>query len=260
MTEMQRIVPLDGASNVRDLGGYRSQDGRAVRWGVLYRSANLAGLTEAGVAAFGALGLGTICDLRHDAERAVHPTPAACTTGLRVDLLNLLTRQEPEVTRMALGGDAEPAAARALLQSIYRAFPIEHAPVYAALLKRVSDGAQLPLLFHCTAGKDRTGFGAALILRALGVPMETVMADYVLTNAHWRGTGRLNGLPADLRSALGGAHPEYLAASFAAIDEHYGSFDAYLDRALGFGPARVQALRDLLLATDPSPAEGRSVS
>src|ERR1700758_4584438 len=119
MTETRRIVSLDGASNLRDLGGYQSEDGRTVRWGVVYRSANLAGLTDAGAAAFCDLGLRTICDLRHEAERAVHPTPAVCTTGLRVDRLNLLTRLEPQVTQMAQGDNVDPEAARALIQSIY---------------------------------------------------------------------------------------------------------------------------------------------
>jgi protein-tyrosine phosphatase len=247
MTDGRRIVSLDGASNLRDLGGYRAEDGRTVRWRVLYRSAHLAGLTEVGAGGFAALGLRTICDLRHAAERAERQTPGICTSACRLEVLDLETRHEVLVQELVRGGEAGGLAPRELMRRIYRAFPLEHSQVYATLLDRVADPSGLPLLFHCTAGKDRTGFGAALVLRTLGVPMRTVVDDYLLTNDNWRGTGALNDVPEPIRLALGRAHAEYLAASFEAIDERYGSLDHYLEKALAFGKHRVAALRDALL-------------
>jgi protein-tyrosine phosphatase len=247
MTERQRIVSLAGANNLRDLGGYRADDGRTVRWRVLYRSAHLAGLTEIGAAEFLALGLRTICDLRHQAERTAHRTPEVCTHACHLEVLNLRPRHEALIQELIRSSRAEGPAAGELMRSTYRTFPLEHAGVYARLLERVADPSGLPLLFHCTAGKDRTGFGAALVLRALGVPMATVVGDYLLTNVHWRASGVLNDAPVEIRVAFGGAHANYLAASFEAIVEHYGSLDRYLERALAFGKRRVAALRDALL-------------
>lgn len=245
--EERRVVSLDGGSNLRDLGGYSADDGRTIRWGLVFRSANFAGLTEADAATVLALGLRTICDLRHDRERTERPTPAAILDACQVHHLDIHPREEHRVRDLVQGLATETDTPEAVMASIYRAFALEHAEVYARMLDRLLNDDGVPLLFHCTAGKDRTGFGAAVLLRALGVPMETVVADYLLTNIHWKGTGLLAGAPASLRAALGGAHAAYLEAAFAAIDERFGSFDAWLDAALGFGPDRVSALRDRLL-------------
>jgi protein-tyrosine phosphatase len=247
MIKRQRVVPLDGASNLRDLGGYAAEDGRTIRWGILYRSAHLAGLTEEGAAEWAALGIRTICDLRYEAERMEHRTPAVCMAACRTEVLNLRPRHEvliKELVRRGATGDHGP---RELMQLVYRSLPLEHSTSYAKLLECAANPSGVPLLFHCTAGKDRTGFGAALLLRTLGVPMATVIDDYLLTNGNWRGTGVLKDLSAEMRLALGGAHAEYLEASFKAIDEHYGSLDRYLEKALAFGTPRVAALRDTLL-------------
>src|ERR1700742_3470960 len=153
MIDRQRVVSLDGSNNLRDLGGYKAEDGRTVRWGALYRSAHLAGLTEAAAAELLALGLRTICDLRHEAERLENRTPAVFTESCRMELLNLHARHEVLINELVSGGPADGLKPRKVMRLIYRSFPLEHASAYAVLLDRAAAPDGVPLLFHCSAGK-----------------------------------------------------------------------------------------------------------
>ncbi len=238
------VLELAGVSNLRDLGGYRTADGRVVRRGLVFRSAALAGLTEADMATVDALGLHTICDLRgvEESQRAVTrlagprivPLPIEPTVGAGLrDILQ---------TKHATG-----EALHAVLEQAYVAYALSSQAQFRTLLDLIADG-HTPLLFHCAAGKDRTGFAAALLLQALGVPWETVAGDFEATNRLWRrDTVPSADLPPDIREALLRADPALLQAAFDSACKHYGSFDAYLDEAFGFGPERLQRLRDLLL-------------
>ena len=135
----------------------------------------------------------------------------------------------------------------ALLQAAYAAYAGEHLPRYRALFAQLVDG-RLPLLFHCSAGKDRTGFGAALLLTALGVPRETVVADYLATNRIWR---REHALPPDtpeaVRDALLTAHRPLLEGALAQAVRNYGSSERLLEEGLGLDTARLRALRGTML-------------
>ena len=238
------VVSLAGASNLRDVGGYRTDAGQVVRRGRVFRSAALAGLTEADEAVIAALDLRTICDFRgvEESQRArtrltgpqivalpIEPTVGA---GLR-DILNTT--------------EATGEALHAVLERAYVAYALSSQRQYATLLEMVADGGT-PLLFHCSAGKDRTGFGAALLLTALGVPWDTVLADFEATNRLWRrDTVHSSDLPSDIREALLSARPDLLEAAFAAARRHYGSIDAYLSEALGVDPERRARLHAVML-------------
>ena len=238
------VVELAGASNLRDLGGYRTQDGRTVRRGLVFRSAALAGLTEADQATLGGLGLRTICDFRgiEESERAptrlagpeivavpIEPTVGA---GLR-DIL-----QTKEATGEALF---------AVLERAYAAYALSSQVQYRTMLDRIVDGGT-PLLFHCSAGKDRTGFGAALLLTALGVPWDTVVADFEATNRLWRrDTVPSSDLPPAIRESLLNADRTLLEAAFDAARRQYGSLAAYYETALGFGAERMLRLHAIML-------------
>mgnify|MGYP006280523483 CR=1 FL=1 len=130
---------------------------------------------------------------------------------------------------------------------VYRAYAIEHADVYRRLFALLLDEANYPLLFHCSAGKGRTDFGAALLLHLLGVAEDDVVQDYLLTNSLWRGGTHFGDLPEDIRAAVTSVHVDYLAASFDAIRTEYGSLDRYAEAALGLGLAERQRLHSLLL-------------
>jgi len=244
---LPRVIALEGCSNLRDLGGYRTADGRRVRMGQAYRSGSLANLTDADMARFGALGIRTVCDLRgvRESERAPSRLPGADTPEVvplpiepRVgaSLRDLLRREE------ATGEDTY-----ALLQAAYSAYAGEHLPRYRALFALLLEG-RLPLLFHCSAGKDRTGFGAALLLTALGVPRETVLADYLATNRIWR---REHALPPDtpdaVRDTLLAAHRPLLEGALDQALGSYGALERLFEDGLGLDPARLRALRGTML-------------
>jgi protein-tyrosine phosphatase len=254
-----RRLPLDGAHNFRDLGGYRTADGRSLRWGRLYRSDALAELSDADLAYLERLGLQRVVDFRSPLERERDQDRLPDTPGLEVALRPIFGEAlDPRALQdRLLSGDARgPELARLLIEA-NRAFVTDFGDVYSAFLRDLADAEQLPLLFHCTAGKDRAGFAAAVALLAVGVPRETVMRDYLLTNGysaeHTRRTLRLihwvslfRAEPATIRP-LFEARPEYLQAAFDAIDARYGSVDRYLREGLGVDETLRTRLRANLL-------------
>ena len=188
-----RSLGLRGAVNARDLGGYRTAGGRVVRGGVVLRSDGLNRVTAEDVDPLGALGLRAVVDLRSSDEiREAGPDLLPdCVTSHHLPLLatdfdinttlrGALSDRSARKQRGLLGH----GRAAAMMTGLYRWFVTD--PVarerFAALLRLLADPDGVPLLFHCSAGKDRTGWAAALVLTALGVDRETVLADYLLTN------------------------------------------------------------------------------
>nr|WP_254452731.1 tyrosine-protein phosphatase [Roseicella sp. DB1501] len=244
--DQPQAVALEGASNLRDLGGWPVTDGRRVRHGLIYRSASLANLTEADQARVAALGLRTVCDLRGEREAALRPSrlpPGAERVHLPIEptvgasLRDLLHREE------ATGEDVVSLLRRAYLDYLGRFIGV-YRQVFALLLE---PGRQA-LLFHCSAGKDRTGVGAALILTALGASRQTVLEDYRATDRLWRRDHSLpEGTPKPLADALLSTHPELLEETLdRAIAAHDG-LPLLLEQGLGLDAARLRALRDAYL-------------
>lgn len=255
--EAHRRLPLEGAHNFRDLGGYRTADGRSLRWGVLYRSDALSDLTDDDVAYLERLELRRVVDFRspRERERDADRLPPGPEVALRPIVGDALDPRELE--ELLLSGDASAEELASFLIEANRAFVTDFGDVYSDFLRSLAEADELPLLFHCTAGKDRAGFAAALALLAVGVPRETVMRDYLLTNGysedHTRSTLRIIRLaslfrtdPEDVRP-LFEARPEYLDAAFETIDTKYGSVDAYLREGLGVDSTLRERLRHNLL-------------
>ena len=254
-----RRLPLDGAHNFRDLGGYETQDGRRLRWGVLYRSDALADLSDDDLAYLGRLGLRRVVDFRSPLERERDADRLPESPDLEVSLRPISgdALDPSELQDRLLSGDASGAELASLLIDANRAFVTDFSDVYSAFLRELADAQRLPLLFHCTAGKDRAGFAAAVALLAVGVSRETVMSDYLLTNGysaehtqrmlriiHWASFFRSD--PDSVRP-LFEARPEYLQAAFDTIDAEYGSVDAYLREGLAVDAALRARLRANLL-------------
>jgi protein-tyrosine phosphatase len=263
MTELaQRVVPLAGGRNFRDLGGYATQDGRRLRWGRLYRSGVMSYFTDADRARLSQIGLRTICDFRSPYERRREPTNwhSSDVQSLHwdYDFRNLSFRAELRGAR-----DFTPAVLHDCMLSLYRKFPVLFAKPYSDLFARLAAG-ELPLVFHCSAGKDRTGIAAALVLTSLGVPREAVFEDYALTDrvvdlekelfqhpdssigvgdehAHLARIGR------EARAPILRAMPEYLRAAFEAIETDHGSVAAYLKTQLGVSEPMLASIRQHLL-------------
>lgn len=226
-----RSLPMAGATNFRDLGGYAGQDGRVVKWRRIFRSDHLAGLTATDQALLAELGVTRAIDFRGKAEGAAH---AYAIPGVAYHPLVI----EPTVVQRALELQATGRALTAqdavgLMQQTYRGFVHENAPRFAELF-RLLLASDAPTVFHCTAGKDRTGFAAALILLALGVPRDTVMQDYLLTNnLYRRPAGMGSHAPEEVLAVLWRVQEEFLDAALHMVDQDYGGVQTYLVDVLG---------------------------
>jgi protein-tyrosine phosphatase len=242
----QRVWPLQGATNFRDLGGYVAQDGRTVRWRRLFRSDHLAGLTEADKAALAGLGLSRALDFRGHAERAAvaYELPGVTQHSLAIEPTVVQRMQE-----LVAGGQAlTPARAAELMTELYRALVNDQSHRFAELFEHLLQ-ADAPVIFHCTAGKDRTGFAAALILLALGVPRSVVRQDYLITNRVFRQPpAAQGGLSAEVLAVLWRVQPGFLDAALHAVDRDHGGVEPYLRDRLGLDAAARRRLLQLYLA------------
>ncbi len=244
----RRAITLQGASNFRDLGGYPAAGGKHVKWGHLYRSADISKLTDVDLRALQSRHVALVCDLRGPQE--VAQAPDRLPAGARS--LALPAGSEKIDPRLLMGGG--PRIDRdSLMRAVYTNtsfFKAKYKPLFDELL--VLPGTEA-LLFHCSAGKDRTGIGAALVLAALGVDRATILKDYAATDTYWQ-AGReqslqrlaqagMSAAAVDAVRPLLAANPAYLAATFAALDQQYGSVENYLASELGLTPKKVKALR-----------------
>ncbi|WP_159347081.1 tyrosine-protein phosphatase [Roseomonas harenae] len=244
---LPRRIALAGCTNMRDLGGYRGHGGRRLRFGQVFRAASLASLTEEDLVTLGALGLRSIVDLRGVEESRRAPTrlpnPAPEVLALPVEPLVGGSLREILATGRATGEDV-----LTLLGQAYAAYASEKLPRFRALLELIADPARRPLAFHCTAGKDRTGFGTALLLLALGVERDEIVTDYLATNRFWRREHALpEGTPPEVAETLNRAHQRLLESALEIAMTGYATEEDFLAGALGFDGARLAALRDALL-------------
>src|SRR5262245_36041703 len=258
-------IPIATAPNLRDLGGWRTGDGAVVRHGVVYRSAELAKLHGDDLVAFAALGIRTVYDLRTSAERAIQPDHLPA--GVQLTVLDVLADEtgaapaqlaealrDPQTAAAALGD----GKARALFVGAYRDLVTLPSAVdaYRRLFTELADEQHRPALFHCTTGKDRTGWAAAALLMLLGVSDDDVMADYLLTNDEllpqlqpiFDRFAAAGGDPSILYPVLG-VEAAYLEASIDHMHITYGDIHGYFNRGLAIPDATLEQLRDALVAT-----------
>ncbi len=247
-----RSIALAGASNFRDLGGYAGHGGRTLRWRRLFRADHLAALSPADLQVLRDLGIARTADFRGESERSAF---ACALPGVAQHHLTI----EPTVVQRAQqllqsGHQLTAQDAVGLMQDTYRGFVHDNAPRFAQLFGLLLD-SDAPLVFHCTAGKDRTGFAAALILLALGVPRAVVMQDYLLTNALYRRpAGVASAAPGDVLQVLWRVQEDFLEAALHSIEAEHGGIQPYLERVLGVNAAAQERLAALYLEPRPAAA------
>jgi protein-tyrosine phosphatase len=251
----QRVLHLPSGHNFRDIGGYPTEHGRSVKWRQVFRSGYMSKIAGEDAAQLHKLGIDTICDLRANDERSERPT--LWHEGTATDFW---ARDHEfsagSLAELATRPDLKIEHSRDSMCEIYRVLPYEQKGSYSELLGRIARG-RIPILFNCSAGKDRTGLATALILSILGVPREVIVEDYLLSNAAVDGliafmksspkyralaTTRL-----DLAMPMLRVEADYLDISFDVIENDHGSVERYLADALGIGLKEQEAIRANLL-------------
>jgi protein-tyrosine phosphatase len=246
--QQQRRLDFEGAVNFRDLGGYPAGLGRSTRWRRLYRADSLADLSEADLGRLESLGLAALVDFRIRPEREAKPDRLPKATKIKRVELGFIPAGTLEMLALVKAGAIDPVELERRVIGQYRLFCVDHHAQYREAFALAASGDNYPLLLHCTSGKDRTGYGIALLLLAVGVPRETALEDYDLTNAYRRAVPQLFGpqTSPEIVKLLLSAQPKYLEAALDEIDKVHGSFDAYLERALGVDDAARAKLVELL--------------
>jgi protein-tyrosine phosphatase len=242
----QTALPLmQGASNFRDVGGYLNADGQRVRRGYLFRSDHLAALTPDDLAQVERLGIGHSLDFRGTAESAATPYEIAGVQRLSLAIEpTVMARMQALATQGVVPTTEETVD---MMCETYRDFVNHNAGTYGRFMKHLLE-QPTPQVFHCTAGKDRTGFAAALLLSALGVTRNTIEHDYLLTNQLYKRNVQLEGQGhAHVMKVLWQVQPEFLHAAFDAVDAQHGGMQDYLHGEIGLDSKEMAELKRMLL-------------
>lgn len=249
----ERLIPLEGTLNFRDIGGIPTQDGRVVNWGTIYRSGKLSGLSKRDLRYFENLGINTILDFRNDIE--IEKDPDRYPTSY-----DILYKQYPiggksGATYVAYeakvrSGEVSGSQSKDLFIELMRQFADSIAQDFKPVLDHLKDESTTPLLYHCTSGKDRTGFATAMILSALNVDREIIVNDYMMSNFYRfkkiKGNlfkAKLIRMDAEMLSYVMQVSEDYINAVFTVIDEKHGGIDQYLAEQFGL----TEAVREELV-------------
>jgi protein-tyrosine phosphatase len=258
-TSHQRVIKFRGFSNFRDLGGYPVDGDAQVKWGVLYRSGHLAKMKSSDLTRFKQLGIDTIIDFRSDPEREKDPNRLPDSLNLKtlsIPILDPSTSSWAAELRTAIQNreyqDFDPSEK---MREWYQELAVGHVGQYRQFIHGVLNAQGAPVLWHCTAGKDRTGFAAAILLRILGVKQEIVEEDYMLSAKYadqrkaliWMLRLSRGKEAAKIIQTLFQVQKQWIEAAFQAIDVQWGDFKTYSHEALGLSTSQVDQLRDSLL-------------
>ena len=256
-----RVLPLSGIHNFRDYGGYQARGG-TLRAGHLWRSGHHFGATLDDLDAVHRIGIARVIDLRGDSERAEYPC-------LRHEEFAGHVVFHPGETASERGGSAHGEAAEGIrtadearesMVKLYARLPFRPVLVgtFRLYLQTLAEDHG-PSLLHCFAGKDRTGVGAAVVHRLMGVHPDDVMADYLLTNTAGNSEARIAAAAVSVRASFGpkmddaalrtimSVQPEFLESAFAAMEREHGTFEAYAEAVLGADAALVRRLEERLV-------------
>ncbi|GAB5426368.1 MAG: tyrosine-protein phosphatase [Crocinitomicaceae bacterium] len=252
--QIERVLPLESVPNFRDIGGYQTQEGRGVRWNRVYRSSALDNLSLEDSQTLEALNIQLVCDVRSVAEQLSDPDKLPDT----MRLIPTPPSSDDSVLRSVLRLLFQAGFLENLLLDLYQRVMVKDNPqVLARILQEISDETNLPMVIHCAAGKDRTGISIALLLSLLGVPDETIIADYSLSNYHYdffkiatrKNLAQLNMIgisEADFDYLLV-ADADIMQKTLNSIRHGYGSVETYCRQYLGLSAETIAKIRENLL-------------
>jgi protein-tyrosine phosphatase len=245
-----RSLLMDSVQNFRDMGGYFSDHAQSTRWGKVYRSGEINRMSERDILRLKELKIKTIIDLRTEQEAALSPT--VCS-GARVVHIPVRVNME-DIIRRIMEGRVRKGDGSLFMQDMYLQFiEPDNAQAFAQAFQLFLDESNYPILFHCSLGKDRTGFLASLLLSALGVPEETILGDYVATNDYIdlkRYASLAQGMDTDAQEAMTvilSANETFLDLVFRKIKKKYGSVAQYLSEEMQLTDKQQEKLKDILL-------------
>ncbi|MFJ7951030.1 tyrosine-protein phosphatase [Lysinibacillus sp. NPDC096418] len=235
-----KVIPFEAVYNFRDMGGYKTRDGRFVKEGLFYRSAALGKMTAADKERFEALGIKTIFDYRDDHEAQSNPNPEFSNTKyIQIPAKGNHAFEMPTNAEKTMGRQNFYKVVNSdMFRDFYAQMPFNNAS-FKKLMATIQQPENLGLVHHCAVGKDRTGIGGALILLALDVPEATIMQDYLDTNIHLRPMVErmkqviqqdFNDKELQQFHALMSAKEDYLQAAFNEMDIRYGSKEIFLEQ------------------------------
>lgn len=255
-----RLLNFEGIANFRDLGGYANEQGQQVKWGVLYRSGTFAHSSRADLQGLQQLQLATLVDFRSGGEKDEEPNQLPQPASFTVIEIPTLDEGNKalvgEVMERVESGNFDGFDPDQFMLEANRQFATEFTPQFRQFIHTVLDAGGKPVVWHCSAGKDRTGFASAILLRVLGVPQETVMHDYMESKQHAL-DARKNQLlllrvfkgeeAADKLAIMMGVEEAWLRAAFEEIDAQWGSFDNYVREGLQLSDGDIAQLQNHLL-------------
>lgn len=247
----QRDIPETKITNFRDLGGYLTEDGKQVRYHTFYRCAPVVAKDEEAMRTLESLELKTIMDFRSEGEAEKDPDSAI--TGCEIFQIGAIHMEGNafggNLDFKALMEKADIQSLKEYMKKTYRELPFDN-KAYRTMFQRLLEN-KVPLAFHCTAGKDRTGVGAYLILKTLGVADEIILQDYLLSNVYRKEENerirQYAGAMGDAVMSLMMVYEEYLQTTMDEIAKRYPDFKAYLLKEYGITEESIQQLRERYL-------------
>ena len=244
-----RHVNLVGASNFRDLGGYETEDGMRLKRGLIYRSDNLSHLSEDDLKKIHEIGIRTVCDFRSDIELHEFPSLFSEKTLPALKHIPIKTLGTTDLRELSIRDDVTSEELANEMQHHYVLYVHQHKKKYRDFINLVAFG-EIPLVFHCFAGKDRTGFGALLYLGLLGVKKETIIEDYLLTNKFFKGpiiNENWRGTSSEKLKPLFEARVDYINAAFSEIYLSYNSIEDFIVKELEINNQTLDLLKNRIL-------------
>ena len=259
LREDYRKLPFTGAHNFRDLGGYKTEDGRTVKWGKIYRSDNLHSLTDEDLKYMKRLNIKSVVDFRSVEEREsepdrLNPDMTQVLLPIKFQPKELDDDSIKNLMKDLTFGDLDSSN---LLRDFNIVIVEEFAKEYKNFFRHIIENNAEPLVFHCTAGKDRAGFASAMILTILGVPREKIIEDYLLTNTYVKDHVDDKMLEIELKTffradtdnlrKINLVEERYIQAAFDTIDSKWGGMDRYISEALNLNEEDILKLQDFYL-------------